>query len=82
MDPTLITSLLEFILNIPLVGPYLPHIFAGVTTASTLAMLLPTPNKAKSPWLYLLYMVAIDLPALNFWKAKQTGELPWQKPTG
>jgi hypothetical protein len=71
VDSDTVIQLLEFILNIPVVGEYLPVIFAVVTVASTIASFTKTP--AKGTWLGLIYKVVIDLPALNVFKAKDKG---------
>ena len=72
VDSDTVIQVLEFMLNIPLVGEYLPIVFAVVTVASTIASLTNTP--AKGSWAALIYAVVIDLPALNVFKAKAVGD--------
>lgn len=72
VDPETITNLIDFILNMPFIGPYLPYVLAVVTIASAIAAVTPTPKKGS--WWYVAYTVIVDLPALNIFKAKDKGD--------
>lgn len=77
IQPELILSLIQWVANLPALGQYAVLIGGIFTVLSTVASFIASKSTTpdKGTWKYLLYKIAIDLPALNVGKAKQTGEI-------
>ncbi len=69
MNVESLNAITQTILEIPIVGEYVPIIFGVVTICSGIAMLFPTPD--RDSWYRPLWTFLIDLPALNIFRAKQ-----------